>query len=242
MIRILVLLALFLPIPALAAPLAADMSTSRIDMDAHFSGTRVFLFGARETAGDIVVVIRGPAKTYHLRKKERYAGVWINSSRIKFFDIPSFYLLATSKPLDAFTQPDLLRRLAIGENSLFAVPADPQVPSNYRPYIEAFLDHQRTRKYYANEHGSVQFIGDTLFKTTLEFPGNLPPGDYKAEIYLIHNDKVIDQQVLPLTVSKTGLEAWLYDYAHQSPALYGLTAVLLALGAGWSAGRLFEKI
>jgi uncharacterized protein (TIGR02186 family) len=235
------LLAMTIP-PVFAAPLTADMSTARIDMDANFSGTRIFLFGAREAAGDIVVVIRGPARDYQLRKKERYAGIWLNSSRIKFFHMPAFYALASSKPLDEVGQPELLRKLAIGEDALFPSYSDRTVLSNYRPYADAFLDYQRARKYYTPAHGTVQFIGDTLFKTTLEFPGNLPPGDYNAEIYLIHKNQVIDQQVLPLTVSKTGLDAWLYAYAHTWPALYGLTAVLLALGAGWSAGRLFEKI
>jgi uncharacterized protein (TIGR02186 family) len=242
MIRYLLIAMLLFPLPAFAAPLAADMSTSHIDMDAHFSGTRIFLFGARETAGDIVVVVRGPMRNYQLRKKERYAGVWINSSRMKFFDIPSFYTLAASKPLDAFGHPELLRKLALGEESLFNFYSDPDVLSNYRTYINAFLDYQRASKRYAPAHGTVQFIGDTLFKTTLEFPGSLPPGEYKAEIYLIDKDKVIDQQVLPLTVSKTGIEAWLYDFAHGWPALYGIAAVLLALSAGWSAGRLFDKI
>jgi uncharacterized protein (TIGR02186 family) len=242
MIRLLIILALLLPIPAFAAPLVADMSTSRIDMDANFSGTRVFLFGARETAGDIVVVIRGPAHNYQLRKKERFAGVWFNSSRLKFFNMPSFYALASSKPLDAFGQPALLRKLAVGEDTLFTAYSSSNTLSNYTPYVDAFLDYQHLHQHYANAQGSVQFIGNTLFKTTLEFPNNLPPGDYKAEIYLINKNQVVDQQVLPLTVSKTGLDAWLYDYAHRWPAFYGLTAVVLALAAGWFAGRLFEKI
>jgi hypothetical protein len=43
-------------------------------------------------------------------------------------------------------------------------------------------------------------------------------------------------------VRKVGIDAFLYDYAHRHPLFYGITAVILALSAGWFAGRLFEKI
>lgn len=232
---------LILPLPALAEPLVADMSTYRIDMDAHFSGTSIFLFGARDKAGDVVMVIRGPARDYLLRKKERVAGVWLNTSRMKFFGVPSFYAVAASKPLSEIGGADTLHRLKIGEESLLPG-SGVNVLTNYTEYSKAFLNYQQTKNYYAQHIGSVQFMGDTLFKTAIEFPDNLPPGQYKAEIYLINSGKIIGQQVLPLAVNKTGLDAWLYAYAHEWPVWYGLSAVIIALTAGWFAGRLFEKI
>src|SRR5580698_5947823 len=62
--------------PALAAPLVADLSNYRIDIDSGFNGTRIFLFGARNDNGDIAVVIRGPQKDYIVRKKKEIAGLW----------------------------------------------------------------------------------------------------------------------------------------------------------------------
>ena len=81
-----------------------------------------------------------------------------------------------------------------------------------------------------------------LFKTTIEFPDNIPPGDYTAEIYLISNGDIIGMQSTPIRVVKSGLDAFVYNYAHTSPILYGITAVVLALFIGWFGGRLFEKI
>jgi uncharacterized protein (TIGR02186 family) len=242
MIRLLILMAICLPIPALAAPLVADMSIERIDMDANFSGTRVFLFGARSGGGDVVAIVRGPTRDYQLRKKERFAGVWINSSRMKFFHMPAFYMLAASKPLPEIGKNALLRTLGIGEENLFSAPADPETQAYYTTYAQALLDYQHASKHYAKIPGSVEFVGGTLFKTALDFPSNIPPGNYDVELYLIDKNQVTAKQVLPLVVSKTGMDAWLYNYAHAWPTFYGLTAVVLALSAGWFAGRLFEKL
>jgi hypothetical protein len=42
-------------------------------------------------------------------------------------------------------------------------------------------------------------------------------------------------------VSKVGVGADIYDFAHQWAAVYGLIAILLAVGAGWAAGAIFRK-
>ena len=48
-------------------------------------------------------------------------------------------------------------------------------------------------------------------------------------------------QTIPLFVEKTGVEAWIFDFAHDYPMLYGLIAVALALMAGWSAHLAFGR-
>src|SRR5271170_765430 len=79
---------------ASAAPLVADLAQYRVDIDSGFNGTRIFLFGARNDNGDIVAVIRGPAKDYIVRKKEEVAGIWVNRQRMRFFGVPDFYAIA----------------------------------------------------------------------------------------------------------------------------------------------------
>lgn len=229
------------PSSVLAAPLVADLSTYRIDMDAYFSGTRIFLFGARNDAGDVVAVVRGPAKNFILRKKENFAGLWINSGRMKLFNIPAFYAIAASKPLPEIGQNALFHALGIGERSLMPVPVNPAIISNFSEYADAFLDYQRQQKLYT-QTDMKNFIGETLFKMDVVFPDNIPPGHYTAEIYLINGARIVGMQTMPITVVKTGLDAWIYSAAHEHPVPYGLSAVLLALGIGWAAGRIFEKM
>src|SRR5687767_9721209 len=90
-------LTLLLSTSAFATPLVADLSNYRIDIDSRFNGTRIFLFGARNDNGDIVVVVRGPSKNYIVRRKEEVAGIWVNRDRMRLFDVPDFYTVASSR-------------------------------------------------------------------------------------------------------------------------------------------------
>lgn len=231
-----------LPLPAIAAtPLVGDLSNYRIDIDSGFNGTRIFVFGARNDNGDIVVVVRGPAKDYIVRKKEEIAGIWVNRERMRFYNVPDFYAIATSKPLNDIEQSNLFKQMGIGQENLLTGPLDPRASTHFSQFADAFLRHQYERKLYVSEPQPIDFMAETLFKTVIEFPDDIPAGNYTAEIYLISAGEIVGMQSTPITVVKSGLDAFLYMYAHQHPALYGITAVVVALAAGWFAGRAFER-
>jgi uncharacterized protein (TIGR02186 family) len=227
--------------PAIASPLVGDLSQYRIEMDASFNGTRLFLFGARNDIGDIVIAIRGPAKNYMIRKKEPIGGIWVNRARMKLFDIPSFYAIASSKPLEEIEAGHVFERLKIGQPRLFPAPSASSALAKHHEFTGAFLAHQQARGLYNAQPIELKFMGEMLFKATIEFPDTIPPGEYTAEMYLVRDGEIAGLQSIPIKVSKTGLDAFLYNYAHRSPLFYGLTAILLALCAGWFTGRWFER-
>jgi uncharacterized protein (TIGR02186 family) len=240
---LLALLAFMSPLPAQAlTPLLADLSNYRIDIDSGFNGTRIFLFGARNDIGDVVVVVRGPSKDFMVRKKEQMAGLWVNRERMKFFNVPDFYAIATSKPLPEADTSGLYRHLGIGQDHLLSPPGDPRSRSSFDQFHDAFLRYQLSRRLYMKAPEKIDFMGETLFKTVVEFPDNIPPGSYTAEIYLLSNHEVVGMQAMPVQVVKSGLDAFLFRHAHRNPLLYGLAAVTVALAVGWSASRIFETI
>lgn len=227
--------------PAYAAPIVADISNYSIAMDANFTGTRMFLFGARNDTGDVVVVVRGPAKDFLIRKKEKVAGVWVNQSRMKFFGVPVFYSIGSSRPLEDIDSSSLFARLGIGENTLLANYSLGKNISDIADFSHAFLTSHYAKRLYQPSVHKLDFMAETLFKTTIEFPDTIPPGEYTAEIYLISDGDITGMQTIPIQVDKSGIDAFLYNYAHNFPALYGISAIVIALAAGWFAGRLFEK-
>ena len=209
-------------------------------MDAGFNGTRIFLFGVRNDNGDIVVVIRGPQKNYIVRKKEKIAGVWINRDRMKFYNVPNYYSVASSRPLSDISKIIKFAELGIGEENLLNNHSIPSKSDKLNEFETAFLNHQHNKQLYYVNPDSIGFMGETLFKTVIEFSDSIPQGKYTAEIYLINDGEIIGMQSTPISVVKSGLDAFIYNYAHNSPVLYGLSAIILALSIGWLAGRLFE--
>lgn len=241
----LALLCLLSPLPAQAKPLVADISQYEIAIDSGFTGARLILFGARQMAGDVLVVVRGPAHDYVLRKKDRVAGVWVNRSSMRLEGIPDYYALASTKPPEDILSPEMLRVLGIGMHNLPYLPLQPDdalSPAQRQEFAAAFIDDRQRKRLYAENTLGVTFMGDTLFKTTLPFPDITPRGQYTAETYLIYDGRIVGVQSTPLLVAKRGFDAAIYHLAHEYPASYGILAVLMAIGMGLTASTLFRKL
>jgi hypothetical protein len=67
-------------------------------------------------------------------------------------------------------------------------------------------------------------------------------GSYLVEVLLVRDGEVVSAQTTPLIISKVGLGADLYDFAHNQAALHGVVAILAALMAGWAAHLIFRRI
>ena len=81
-----------------------------------------------------------------------------------------------------------------------------------------------------------------MFRTIVHFPDNIPRGLYTAEVYLFSDGQLVTVQSTPLSVYKTGLDAFIFDLADKHSAIYGILAILVAVFSGWAAGRIFKTM
>ncbi len=227
--------------PAHSQPLVFDLSKHLIEITTGFAGTDMLLYGATEGEGDVVVVLRGPSTDAVVRRKERVAGVWINTERMSFTDVPAFYRVAASKPLDQIVPQAVRARQQIGLDYLRLTPAanaDPQKAAEFRAGL---LRVKESRQLYSSKEGEVSFLGPRLFRTRVVLPANVPPGAYTAEVLLLKNGQVVAAQTTPMFVSKIGIAADIYEFAHNEAAPYGILTIIFAVLAGWGAGVIFRK-
>ena len=233
-----------LPFSASAKPVISDLSQHDILISSSFTGTKLILFGAQEAAGELIVVVRGPARDFTMRKKKRIGGIWVNHDRVDYKQVPDYYAIAATKPLDEILPKIQLAALGIGtENLAFDGNAKDMVePKLEEAFRNEFLRNRTAQGLYVDNAQAITFMGNTLFKTTIPFPDTLPRGDYTAETYLVHNGHLVGVQSTPLRVAKTGLDAFLYHLANDFSVIYGLLAVGLAISAGWCASALFKRI
>jgi len=232
-----------LPRPGGAQDLVADLSDHVIAINTGFTGTRVLLFGATEGEGEVAVVVRGPADKVTVREKDRVAGIWINQESMSFNAVPGFYAVASSKPIEELAPAAVLDRAGIGLPHLQLATAD----ANERGaeivgvFRDALIRGLQRRGLYVTEPGQVSFLSGRLFRTRIDFPANVPTGQYQVEAYLFRGGQVVDAQTTPLIVGKVGLGAEIYDFAQREPALYGLAAIIVAVAAGWLASVVFRR-
>lgn len=240
---------------AIAEPLVTDISDHLISISSDFTGTELLLFGAigdvgEAGRGDVIVVVRGPEQRMVVRKKKRRSGIWINTKPVIFGNVPGFYAVSASAPLDKIAPKTLLARHKIGLDNIQVTPepgsrktvvGDAERVDAYR---DAVIRNMRREGLFSEETGGIRFMADTLFRTRIAFPANVPVGNYQAEVYLIRDGKIVSggAQSSPIFIDKVGLGRAVYNFAHQQPFIYGAVAVLLALLAGWIAAIVFRKL
>lgn len=229
-----------------AEPLVADLSKHLVAITTGFAGTDVLLFGAIEEmdggkTGDVVVVVRGPNKAETLRRKDRAAGIWINSGIAKVDNAPSFYQVASTRPLDQLAPPAILGRHQIGLDHLNLDIRVKDSGADTAEYRKALFRLNQRKGLYGDKVLDIGMLSQRLFRTDVHFPANVPVGVYMVEVYLLVGGQVVSAQTTPLVVSKIGIGADVYDFAHQQAAAYGLIAIALAAFAGWLAAVVFKK-
>ena len=229
------------PAAAQGPPLVADLSNHLIAITTGFAGTDVLLFGAVDEPGDVVVVVRGPSEAITLHRKSRVLGIWINTASATFDQAPSFYTIASSRPLEEIASETVLRRHQMGLDKL-RLEIDGRVSPNLAAeWRDALIRNKREIGHYGESAEPVVFLGSRLFRVRLSLPANVPTGTYLTEVYFLKEGRVVSAQTTPLIVSKVGLEAEIFNLAHNQSALYGVIAILVALVAGWLGNMAFRK-
>ncbi|MHA1537408.1 MAG: TIGR02186 family protein, partial [Alphaproteobacteria bacterium] len=178
--------------------LVADLSKHRVNITLGFTGSDVLLFGATGGKGDVVVVVRGPVGTVVVRRKARVAGIWINRDRRVFESVPAFYTISSSKPLAQIVSLAVAKRHGIGLENLGIHSRDKKLSaSESYTFRAALLRIRRANALYSapqgrgacsdkslvDEPGSVRFLGERLFRTTVCFPSNVTVGTYLVQVF-----------------------------------------------------------
>lgn len=242
------LLILFAVTVVLGAPsvqareLAIDLTEDVVPITANFVGSDLLLYGASEDSGDVLVVVRGPKRDETVRRKEQKGLIWANGKEVTFINAPSFYSIASTRPLSDFLSDFIAKKEQIGYPALdLKTREDNVAPSELQAFREALIRNKQRQGLYGDDPGLVQYKGKHLFRTQLSFPSNVPVGDYKIDIYVFKGTTIVSRQSTMLPIQKFGVEAQVYNFAHRHALPYGVLAILLATFAGWSASVIFRK-
>jgi uncharacterized protein (TIGR02186 family) len=227
--------------PANGAAVLADLSSHIISIGGGFTGDSVVLFGSTDGPGDIIAVVRGPERSATVRRKGKVAGIWVNAESVTFGNVPAFYAVVASQPVEQLIQPSVAALYKIGTAHLRYETISPTSPERARRFAEALVEQQRQAGLFVADTGRVVFLGERLFRATLSFPQNVPTGTYLVQVFLVRDGDVVSGQTTPLVVLKVGADAAIADFAIRQSAAYGAIAIALALAAGWLASLPFRR-
>jgi uncharacterized protein (TIGR02186 family) len=201
----------------------------------------VVLFGATDGPADVIAVVRGPERSVVVRRKNRIAGIWVNARDVAFAGVPSYYALYSTRPLGEVAPPGMQALHQIGLDTLRFTNTDGSAPAARDEFRAALIDEQVRQGLYAKEPRRIVFLGDRLFRATIDFPANVPTGTYLFEVFLVRDKAVVSGQTTPLVVSQIGVAADVDDFSQRQGLAYGLLAVAVAAMAGWLASLAFRN-
>ena len=250
MIRALALFALAPMLMAQAKPvLVPDISSRKVEIRYSFSGAELLLFGAILYPGgrapkrpaDIVVVLRGPVQPILLREKQKIAGIWMNADSNRFRSAPSYYAVASSRPIRDLVDERTASIYEMGLQNLQLSPGGGALPDKERRFEEGLLDLRRRAGLYSEDPHGVEISGGVLYRASIRIPSQVPVGTYTAETFLIDRGRVLAAATKDIAIDKSGFERFVALAARRHSFLYGAVSVLLSLALGWAAAMLFRR-
>lgn len=229
--------------------LVPEVSQHEVQVRQGFVGQELLLFGAvldpTGAAGrdyDIVVVLKGPSEPIRLREKERFIGVWVNAESSDFRSVPSYFAVASSRPITEIVDEKTAAIYEFGTEYIQLSPSGSINPEEERRFAAGLVDLKRRLGLYRENFGGVEIKESVLYQARIELPSNVTTGTYTAETFAVSRGRVIASAVAEVAVRKVGFERFVEDSANDWGLAYGLIAVMLSVGMGWGAGRLFARL
>ena len=247
---LLALIALLLLAGARDPILVPEVSQHEIQVSQGCTGTELLLFGAildpsGTRAGrdyDIVVILKGPTQAITLREKEKIGGIWLNAHSTAFRSAPSYYAVASSRPIKDIVDERTAAIYELGLNRLQLSPVGEIDPDEQARFSAGLVDLRARQGLYQQNDRGVRVSEQVLYQARISLPSNVQTGVYTAETLAITKGRVIASATAKVEVRKFGFGRLVATFAENWSLAYGLLAVGLSIAMGWMAGRLFVLI
>jgi uncharacterized protein (TIGR02186 family) len=240
--------------PGAKESLEADVSARDIAVTSNFNGTEIVVFGAVDGSQqpsaesgyyDVIIVVEGVPSRMVVRRKSNVAGMWLNTASMIFDNVPSYYAVASNRPLDEIAPREVRELNGIGLKYIKFTPAvgqsEPLSNEDIKAYRDAVVRLKQASHLYVESPFSAGFTGKSLFRASILLPANVTVGPFVTSVYLFRDEKLLYKVSVRHTLGREGLEWYLHAFAFRLPLLYGLTTVAIAVGAGLLASAAFRK-
>ncbi|ODS60078.1 MAG: hypothetical protein ABS48_01280 [Erythrobacter sp. SCN 68-10] len=230
--------------------LVPEVSQSRIEVRQGFTGADLLLYGAiidpagtrgRTQEYDIVVVLKGPTEPIRVREKERVAGIWMNAGSSDFRSAPSFFAVASSRPVSEIVDERTAAIFELATDAIQLSPSGQIDPETQARFARGLVELRRRQGLYQEDPQGVRISENVLYQARITLPSNVTTGRYTAETFAIARGRVLASATARIEVVKVGFEGQVVMASRRWAFWYGLGAIALSLGMGWFAGRLFAR-
>lgn len=230
--------------------LVPDVSQNQIQIQYSFTGAELLLFGAilypggqvPDERADIAVVVRGPVEPIVVREKQKVGGlIWMNVESGRFRSAPSFYAVASSRPLSQLVDERTAAIYELGLQNLQLSPGTGAAPEEQRRFEAGLIQLRQQSQLFIEDPDGVEITDLVLYRARIDIPARVPVGTYTAETFLIQDGRVVAGAPREIRIEKLGFERFVSVAAERWSFAYGLVAVAVSLALGWAGSAVFRR-
>lgn len=215
-----------------------------IKIGTFFNGLKVSITAQIPKHSGVIVKLVGKDQNLKLNEKGKKGIIWLNVNQVDVKNAPSIYILTSTDRVNELCSDSLQAKEMLGYNSLKnKIIFDSKLPLNGIEFEEFIKFKEKTGCYSIDKNAKV--IPDTdgkyTLKATINIPSSISPDNYDVVIYCFDKGYLLDKVVVKLSVEEVGLPLVIRNLAKQSPAIYGIVAIIIAMIAGSIIGLVFTK-
>jgi uncharacterized protein (TIGR02186 family) len=219
-----------------------------VDIGLMYNGDYIyFVGGVPDQKADVIVKLTSTENPpLSVNRKGRVALMWMNVKQFKVTGLPLLYKIHSTKPINQILSKELASELGIGYGVLkdqmkLKMVRGEEAEDDLDTVFDGILQLKREANLYNIDEKRIEITGGKLFKHYFRFPSAATEGTYKAESYIFMDGKLIGKGVDEVKIQKKGIEEAFTKLAFKHPVLYGVIALVVALGMGLLVGFIFKK-
>ena len=253
---------------------AAELTVSPeiVAVGINFGGAEVAVNGRAPRDSQVIVKVCTEPSTVKLSKKGRVMGIfWMTTERAVVENMPSFYAVYSSQPVDTLLAKEEQIRLGVdaectGIMRQATVTADspdrePLLGAPSQEYISALRDiyikkgtyspcvscHRTASAAAMPQSGpggpehGAIVLSNDMWQLRLMLPADTPLGRYEITAYYVAGSRVVSTESAAFTVQKSGLVELLSNMATQNAPAYGAISLLVVVVVGLGIGFVFPR-
>jgi len=227
-------------------PLTVYVNPAAVSIGTTYNGDNLFVSGTLPKDAEALIRITGKRGNEHFKKKGKALRVlWMNMGSVEMDNVPTLMLLVPSNELSWLMthQPETWQKLGLGFESLAnKIEISPQ-GQDRQLLIGEFLKLKERDGLYGIQSRAIHYEdkgGVRAFHASVHLPSGLVPGVYTLETFAIRDGQILARDAHVIQARTVGMPAFLSNLAFNHSLLYGILAVLVAIGAGLLIGYLFK--
>ena len=148
--------------------LATGITEEEVAVTSDYRGARLTVFGVHLLRGqgrnDVVIILRGPGEREIVRRKRRILGLWINADPVRFDDAPSFYSIASTRPIGTFLSASTIANLGLDPGARARLDGSTPDDSDPAAYRRALVRLKKAAGLYRESPQGLRLEDDGAFK------------------------------------------------------------------------------